>query len=78
MGVKFYYTIRELSARAPEMFAFASLQGEILVDQDPYKIVQPGYGQGESRHPLSSSSSSYQISHLIVSPLLFIYPQTNT
>ena len=40
MAVKMYYTIRELSARAPEMFAFKAMQGEILVDEDPYTIVQ--------------------------------------
>jgi SAM-dependent methyltransferase len=37
MGVKMYYTIRELSARAVEMFAFKAMQGEILV---------PGCGTG--------------------------------
>ena len=42
MAVKFYYTVRELSSRAPEMFAFKAMQGELLVDEDPYKIVQPG------------------------------------
>ena len=50
MGVKFYYTIRELSARAPEMFAFKAMQGEILVDQDPWVIVQPGYAHNWNTH----------------------------
>ena len=30
--VKFYYTVRELSTRAPELFALQSLNGEVLVD----------------------------------------------
>lgn len=63
MGVKFYYTIRELSARAPEMFAFAALQGEILVDQDPYDIVQPGYGQAWNNHGGSAYLHQHFVTH---------------
>ena len=50
VAVKFYYTIRELSARAAEMFALFAMQGEILVDQNPYTIVQPGYGHQWDNH----------------------------
>jgi hypothetical protein len=63
MSLKFYYTIRELSARAPEMFAFAALQGEILVDQDPYVIVQPGYGQAWNNHGGSSYLHQHFVTH---------------
>ena len=38
MLVRYYYTIRELSSRAVETFAFLAQQGEIFVDQDPYVI----------------------------------------
>jgi len=43
MQVKFYYTIRELSNRAVELFALKALQGEIYLDEDPYTIPQKGY-----------------------------------
>ena len=47
---RFYYTVRELSARAVETFAFKAQQGEILVEQDPYIIVQPGYAHAWNTH----------------------------
>ena len=49
MAVKYYYTIRELSSHAAEIFALMSLQGEIvtdspdLIDGGAYKVAQSGY-----------------------------------
>eukprot|EP00051_Salpingoeca_urceolata_P011338 m.140348 g.140348 ORF g.140348 m.140348 type:complete len:1261 (+) comp17082_c0_seq3:824-4606(+) len=43
MAVKFYYTIRELSNHAAELFALLALQGEVITDVDPYSIPQRGY-----------------------------------
>lgn len=43
MQVKFYYTIRELTNHAVELFALRALQGEVLLDEDPYTIPQAGY-----------------------------------
>ena len=43
LAVKFYYTIRELSNHAAELFALLSLQGEVLLDRDPYVEPQAGY-----------------------------------
>lgn len=43
LSVKFYYTTRELSNHAAELFALKSLDGEILVQQSPYVIPQTGY-----------------------------------
>jgi hypothetical protein len=43
MATKFYYTVRELSNHAAELFALISLQGEVIVDTDPTTIPQPGY-----------------------------------
>jgi hypothetical protein len=63
MAVKFYYTIRELSARAPEMFAFKAMQGEILVDQDPYVIVQPGYAHDWDTHGGSAFLHQHMVTH---------------
>ena len=48
--VRFYYTVRELSSRAVEIFAFKAQQGELLVEQDPYIIVQPGYAHAWNTH----------------------------
>lgn len=42
MAVKFYYTIRELSNHAVELFALRSLQGEVIIDGDPDYVPQPG------------------------------------
>ena len=50
MASKFYYTVRELSARAPEMFAWHSMQGEVVTDQDPWVIVQDGYAHEWNTH----------------------------
>ena len=50
MATKFYYTVRELSSRAPEMFAWHSMQGEIVTDQDPWVIVQDGYEHAWNTH----------------------------
>ena len=41
--VKFYYTIRELSNHAVELFALKALQGEVLLAEDPYTEPQAGY-----------------------------------
>jgi hypothetical protein len=43
MATRFYYTVRELSNHAAELFALISLQGEMIVDTDPTTIPQPGY-----------------------------------
>lgn len=48
--VRYYYTVRELSSRAWEIFAFKAQQGELLVEQDPYIIVQPGYAHAWNTH----------------------------
>ena len=45
MAVKFYYTIRELSTHAAELYPLLSLRGEVTTDTDPYVIPQPGYCQ---------------------------------
>jgi len=50
MAVKFYYTIRELSNHAAELFPILSLRGEIVNDEDPYTIPQPGYCQEADCH----------------------------
>ena len=42
MRTKFYYTIRELSNHAAELFALKAIGG-MLVSGDPYKVPQPGY-----------------------------------
>ena len=63
MGVKMYYTIRELSARAVEMFAFKAMQGEILVDQDPYTIVQPGYAHNWNTHGGAAYLHQHMVTH---------------
>ena len=39
---KFYYTIRELSNRAAELFALKAIGG-MLVSGDPFVVPQPGY-----------------------------------
>eukprot|EP01060_Flectonema_neradi_P038965 TRINITY_DN835_c0_g2_i3.p1 TRINITY_DN835_c0_g2~~TRINITY_DN835_c0_g2_i3.p1 ORF type:complete len:735 (+),score=137.41 TRINITY_DN835_c0_g2_i3:1024-3228(+) len=43
MRVKFYYTIRELSNHAVELYALRSLDGEIITNESPYTIPQAGY-----------------------------------
>ena len=43
MRVKFYYTIRELSNHAVELYALKALDGEILLDESPYVVPQEGY-----------------------------------
>ena len=45
MSVKFYYTVRELSHHATELFAFRALTGEILASGDPYHSGQGGWNQ---------------------------------
>ena len=42
MRTKFYYTIRELSNHAAELFALKAIGG-VLVGGDPYTVPQPGY-----------------------------------
>ena len=48
--VKFYYTIRELTNHAVELFALKALQGEILTSGDPYTIPQAGYNHAWDAH----------------------------
>ena len=60
MLVRFYYTIRELSTRAVETFAFLSMDGEVFVAEDPYTIVQPGYAHAWNTH----GGSAYLHQHL--------------
>ena len=43
LQVKYYYTIRELSNHAVELFALKALQGEIITEADPYEEPQAGY-----------------------------------
>ena len=50
ISVKFYYTVRELSGRAPETFAWHAFQGELVTDQDPWVIVQDGYAHDWNTH----------------------------
>jgi hypothetical protein len=50
MQTKFYYTVRELSNHAVELYALRALQGEILSPGDPYTIPQPGYCQDWDCH----------------------------
>jgi len=42
LTLKFYYTVRELSNHAVELFPLLALQGEVITDNDPYTIPQPG------------------------------------
>jgi hypothetical protein len=49
-STKFYYTIRELSNHAAELFALRSIQAGELVRGDPYFIPQPGYGHDWDEH----------------------------
>ena len=63
MATKFYYTIRELSTRATESFAFLAQQGELFLDQDPYLVVQPGYGQDWDQHGGSAYLHQHMVSH---------------
>ena len=43
LQVKYYYTIRELSNHATELFALKALDGEIITDSDPFAEPQDGY-----------------------------------
>ncbi len=61
MLVRFYYTIRELSSRAVETYAFLAQKGEILLYQDPYVIVQPGYAHAWNTH----GGSAYLHQHVV-------------
>jgi hypothetical protein len=63
MATKFYYTVRELSSRAPEMFAFKALQGEVLVDEDPWTIVQPGYAHRWNTHGGAAFLHQHMVTH---------------
>lgn len=45
MGFKFYYTVRELSNHAAELYPLLSLRGEVIPDSDPNVVAQPGYCQ---------------------------------
>ena len=47
--VKFYYTIRELSSHAAELFPLKAIGG-MLTTGDPYTVPQPGYCQGWDCH----------------------------
>lgn len=50
MATKYYYTIRELSNHAVELFAFRSLDGEVLNDGDPYETLPPDYSHAWNSH----------------------------
>eukprot|EP00756_Hemistasia_phaeocysticola_P053901 Hpha_TRINITY_DN29846_c0_g1::TRINITY_DN29846_c0_g1_i1::g.2968::m.2968 len=63
MATKFYYTVRELSTRATETFALLAQRGEIFVDEDPYTIVQPGYGHKWNNHGGSAYLHQHLVSH---------------
>jgi len=63
MATKFYYTVRELSTRAAETFAFLAQRGEIFVDEDPYTVVQPGYGHNWNNHGGSAYLHQHLVSH---------------
>ena len=63
VAVKYYYTIRELSARAAEIFPFYAMQGEILVDEDPWAVVQPGYAHDWNTHGGSAFLHQHFVSH---------------
>lgn len=45
------------------MFAFQALQGELLVDQDPWTIVQPGYAHNWNTHGGAAWLHQHMISH---------------
>ena len=61
MRVKFYYTVRELTNHAVELFALKALAGEIMSDDSPYTIPQKGYCQEWDCH----GGSSYLHTHLV-------------
>ena len=63
VAVKYYYTVRELSARAPEMPAFYAMQGEVLVDMDPWTVVQPGYAHDWDTHGGSAPLHQHYVGH---------------
>jgi len=52
---------RELSNHANELFALRALDGEVLLDQDPWTVVQPGYGHDWNQH----GGSAYLHQHLV-------------
>ena len=62
MATKFYYTVRELSSRAPEMFAWHAMQGEVVTDQDPWVIVQDGYAHDWNTHGGSAFLHQHMVS----------------
>jgi hypothetical protein len=59
--VKFYYTIRELTNHAVELYALKALQGEVLTSGDPYTIPQAGYNHAWDTH----GGGAYLHEHLI-------------
>ena len=63
MAVKYYYTIRELSSRAPETFAFLAQQGAIFIDEDPWVVVQPGYSHDWNSHGGSAWLHQHVVTH---------------
>ena len=50
MRVKFYYTIRELSNHAVELYALRSLGGEIITDESPYVVPPMGFCEAWNCH----------------------------
>eukprot|EP00041_Stephanoeca_diplocostata_P030302 m.914684 g.914684 ORF g.914684 m.914684 type:complete len:1236 (+) comp23730_c1_seq7:171-3878(+) len=59
--VKFYYTVRELTNHAAELFALKALDGELLVDASPYTVPQAGYCHDWDCH----GGDSYLHEHLV-------------
>ena len=59
--VKFYYTIRELTNHAAELFALKAMQGEILTSGDPYTIPQVGFNHAWDAH----GGGAYLHEHLV-------------
>ena len=63
LAIKFYYTVRELSNHAVELFALKALDGEVLADTDPYTIPQPGYCQEWDCHGGAAFLHQHLVSH---------------
>ena len=56
VGVQLYYTVGQISNHAPELFAFAGMNGEILLRDSADKPPSPG--KKESHHLLHDSKYS--------------------
>ncbi|KAL1519036.1 hypothetical protein AB1Y20_003304 [Prymnesium parvum] len=62
LRTKFYYTIRELSSHAAELFALRAIGG-MLVDGDPYRVPQPGYCHDWDCHGGAAWLHQHAVSH---------------